>query len=415
MHKTCPTCRKRSDYILSSKIFLEHGTPGKEAEIKRYLDRVATIPCRYFTQSYPYSPFCPFANDCHYSHNANGRRYIFNQRELQRIRQRKERNTHRRHTEAMLSELMSQEQVLALDDHEAFILDILQGFLGYDDGRFWDDSSYGEASLPWWTLGDEFDNSQDNEDEVSDDSDNDDDLPSLVSGDSIPDLIDDDDVNSLPFFNDDPCDLTDTGEDDIPPLLDDDLPHLIDSDSIPELLDETLSTSSRMGEDWDLEEFAHHPPQEHALGATGTGVLMTDISSVLDRSQQHPQESRIYVSYSPFSTSNQSALPSTASTHLYPRRFSPPQHTPPPGRRRPRPPHSRNQDTSRTRTPLCLGVSRLPPPDELDPWEDDSTETTADDGELSEREKQRNKEREERGINGRNWESRVSDLSSYFA
>ncbi|KAH0611909.1 uncharacterized protein H6S33_009961 [Morchella sextelata] len=76
--KTCPLCRVRSKFIVPSSILPT--AASKEIIVQRYLDKLTTIPCRYFHDSLKTRPrpFCPFGNDCHYSHDA----YIFSEREL---------------------------------------------------------------------------------------------------------------------------------------------------------------------------------------------------------------------------------------------------------------------------------------------------------------------------------------------
>jgi len=96
------------------------------------------------------------------------------------------------------------------------------------------------------------------------------------------------------------------------------------------------------------------------------------------------------------------------------RRFSHPQHTPPPGRRRPHPPRSRAADFTHSEQ-LAMRYPRqrarpLPMTDELSALVDDDRSATTD-GEASERERPR--AGEDRGINGLHWDSRVNDLSFF--
>lgn len=70
--KTCPVCRKNSPYFVPSFNFTKSG-PQKEQIISDYKDRMARIPCKYFTKSRK----CPFADDCFYQHaNPDGSRCI---------------------------------------------------------------------------------------------------------------------------------------------------------------------------------------------------------------------------------------------------------------------------------------------------------------------------------------------------
>ncbi|KAI5837869.1 hypothetical protein DFP73DRAFT_531574 [Morchella snyderi] len=76
--KTCPLCRVRSKFIVPSSVLPTANS--KEIIVQRYLEKLTTIPCRYFHDSLKTRPrpFCPFGNDCHYSHDA----YTFSEREL---------------------------------------------------------------------------------------------------------------------------------------------------------------------------------------------------------------------------------------------------------------------------------------------------------------------------------------------
>ena len=131
MHKTCPTCRTHSKYVIPSNVFYPHSTPEKQAEIDKYLSNTAKIPCRHFSRS-PRSRFCPFGNECHYAHNVNGTRYVFSPAELARQRQLRERRAMQQQTEAMLEGFMNQDAMWGTEENEAFVWDILHGLMEHE-------------------------------------------------------------------------------------------------------------------------------------------------------------------------------------------------------------------------------------------------------------------------------------------
>lgn len=312
----------------------------------------------------------------------------------------------------MLEGLLATDEVFGMDDNEAFVLDILRGLIeheeevsgglhrhfggpdyiyGFDEEEFGDDS---DDYVPF-------------EDENEDEDDDEDDLP---------DLVDDND--------EEPLDLPPLSDDDLPPLVDDD-----DSDNMPELVgdDEDSPPDARTREGWDptdaQNDASNHQPQIQINGRRA----QTNHTPRNTRPRNEPAfTTRINpptpgptprVTRSMFQATEQRhfslpAAPPSPASGVNPRhrRFSPPQHTPPPGPRRPRPPHSRYRDTSRPRPP-ARGAHQPAFRDEI-AWDDDDG-TTETDGEISEREKQRRRESEERGINARNWASRSSDLSLF--
>jgi E3 ubiquitin-protein ligase makorin len=62
--RSCPTCRKHSDYVVPSSRF-----PANEQEkhrmVTEYKDRLAVIPCKHFNGVLG---SCPFGRDCFYAH-----------------------------------------------------------------------------------------------------------------------------------------------------------------------------------------------------------------------------------------------------------------------------------------------------------------------------------------------------------
>jgi hypothetical protein len=65
--KTCPTCRKPSEFVLPSFKFAK----GEEKEelLKTYKNELASIPCKYFHRTGRNHRQCPFGDDCFYQHN----------------------------------------------------------------------------------------------------------------------------------------------------------------------------------------------------------------------------------------------------------------------------------------------------------------------------------------------------------
>ena len=482
MHKTCPTCRTHSKYVVPSNVFYAHSTPEKQAEIDKYLSNTAKIPCRHFGRSSLGSRFCPFGNECHYAHNVNGTRYVFSHAELARQREQRERRAIQQQTAAMLEGLMNQQATWGADENEAFVWDILHGLMEHEHIHHFEDELFGRRGQ-WWS--DDEDDDEDYEDEEDEDEDDDDydededsdELPDLMDDDddSLPDLIDDEDEipdlvedipDDLPLLVDDdlpplvddfPDDLPSLVDDDLPPLVDDDhttmaddeLPSLVDDipDRIPELVEincaSGLVPNPRTREDWGptnaQNDESNRQPQISINGHTLTSTRSTRQSTNPTPPANNPRPasnpgrpntlpsvslppvedigwiSRGVVPASP-NQSQPEEHPARGPVEAIPssriRRFTHPQHIPPPGPRRPRPPRSRTRDTSRPRyIPRNAPRPPLPPPDEYT-WDDeDGTNTT--DGEASERERQRMRDSEERGINARNWDSRASDLS-YF-
>ncbi|THH13452.1 hypothetical protein EW146_g6767 [Bondarzewia mesenterica] len=78
VNKKCPYCRAQSKFVTPSSHFYPHGHPGKTATIERYKASMARVACKYFEESKPDNPFCPFGSDCLYKHeNVDGTQYIF--------------------------------------------------------------------------------------------------------------------------------------------------------------------------------------------------------------------------------------------------------------------------------------------------------------------------------------------------
>ncbi len=64
--RSCPTCRKHSDYVVPSPTF-PSSTEQKESFVQEYKDKLAVIPCRRFQETYRLGS-CPFGSDCFYAH-----------------------------------------------------------------------------------------------------------------------------------------------------------------------------------------------------------------------------------------------------------------------------------------------------------------------------------------------------------
>ena len=152
--RSCPTCRKHSDYVIPSPVFPTNEVT-KAAIVQDYKDRKAHIPCRRFEKTGKFGS-CPFGSDCFYAHVDRTGRDVKSQdksmttiraeRELRRQRQQEQ---HRRHRWGDDS---------SEDDHPEFLLDFL---------RFLDLHGYPHVR-------DQFMSSDDDDDEDEDDYDDDD-------------------------------------------------------------------------------------------------------------------------------------------------------------------------------------------------------------------------------------------------
>jgi hypothetical protein len=494
MHKTCPACRKHSDLVIPSRTFYAHGTPGKEQVKARYLLNLSQKPCKHFSRSAPHRRWCPFGNECRFSHQVNGTRYIFSPFELERIRQERERSTIQRDAQTILGNVMMDARFL-LDEQEAYVWDLIHGMIDDEDdmrerqpyedlfGRpLFDFREAFERELGIFDDDDDderdFDSEEDDEDDEdesipdlvedvgSDDdaSDDDDGLPALVSdSEEMPTLVSD--SEEMPTLVSDseemPALVSDSEE--MPALVSDDenLPELIsDPADDPDLSDlPDLIPDAWTREDWGpshVDNTDTRPqvvisntnsptprPQTSNPRATFTPRVIPNRRNPSDSLPQSPfadiSSPRILFpitvslpNFLPPRPTQQPLFPPTHSQHALPRtsqpslrntfgappaqsqrRFSHPQHTPPPGRRRPHPPRSRAPDF---RQPQQFASRRArqparPPPDPLSAWVDDDAGSATTDGETSERERQRTGE--DRGINGLRWDSRANDLSFF--
>ncbi|PWN48010.1 hypothetical protein IE53DRAFT_320177, partial [Violaceomyces palustris] len=77
--KQCPTCRAQSHFITPSH--MARKGEAKARAIERYKDKLSRVPCKHFEKSKRLRdrPFCPFGDDCHYSHKLTPQddRYLF--------------------------------------------------------------------------------------------------------------------------------------------------------------------------------------------------------------------------------------------------------------------------------------------------------------------------------------------------
>jgi hypothetical protein len=213
MHKTCPTCRKHSDYIIPSKTFYAHGTPGKDLVKKTYLANLAQQPCRYFNAPRR-NPSCPFGNDCHFAHIRDGSRYTFSEYELEVIRERSEQSRVQRDARTIMGNAMDDESEVGRN--EAYIMALIHGLIDEDEMR---EALWYHGNYDYYDEEDESDGWEDEDDEDDDDT--------------VPELIDDEDDD-----DDDVPDLVDDDEDDddgVPDLVDDED---ADDDGVPVLVDE---------------------------------------------------------------------------------------------------------------------------------------------------------------------------------
>ena len=473
MHKTCPSCRIHSNYIIPSRAFHAHGTPGKEEVKARYLLNLSLKPCRHFTRSPPYRRSCPFGNECLFAHQVYGKRYTFSPFELERIREQREQNTIERDARTILGNVMMDARFL-LDEQDAYVWDLIHGMIDDEDDMRERQPYEDLFGRPLFDFSDAFErelgifDDEDDDDDRHFDSEEDDDE------DSIPDLVEDGDVYASDADDGIPELVSDSEE--MPQLVDDseetpalvsdseDRPALVsDDDELPELIsDPTDDRPDLFPDAWTRTDWGpthvdnadtrprvvinntNNPtsrPQTSNQRARFTPRVIPSRRNVLDSLSQTPLANifppsilgPIAISLPTFPPSRPTqrplfppthhALPRTPQPSLRntfgappaqsQRRFSHPQHTPPPGRRRPHPPRSRAPDF---RQPQQLASRRArqparPPPDPLSAWVDDDAGSATTDGETSERERQRTGE--DTGINGLRWDSRANDLS-YF-
>jgi len=70
--KTCPLCRSPSRFITPSSHFYPLEDPRRQKMVDDYKASMARVPCRYFSNSNPNQPFCPYGDDCFYKHESGG-------------------------------------------------------------------------------------------------------------------------------------------------------------------------------------------------------------------------------------------------------------------------------------------------------------------------------------------------------
>jgi len=94
--RSCPTCRKPSDYVIPSIIFPKNERV-KERIVQEYKNRKASIPCRRFQKTKTFGS-CPFGSDCLYAHiDENGQDVKSLDKSMEAIRADRERRQRRRH------------------------------------------------------------------------------------------------------------------------------------------------------------------------------------------------------------------------------------------------------------------------------------------------------------------------------
>jgi Ring finger domain/CCCH-type zinc finger/RNA-binding, Nab2-type zinc finger len=64
--RSCPTCRKHSDYVIPSKFFPKD-EQDKQEIVQNYKNRMAPIPCKRFRKTMKLGS-CPFGSECFYAH-----------------------------------------------------------------------------------------------------------------------------------------------------------------------------------------------------------------------------------------------------------------------------------------------------------------------------------------------------------
>lgn len=469
MHKTCPVCRKHSDYVIPSPKFHAHNTPSKQSELNKYLASTAKIPCRHFTRSSPSNRFCPFGNDCHYSHDVHGRQYQFSEAQLRRIRERKERPREIRYDPDGLDRFSEDLAAGRYPPPQSIPWNIWRRDGDESDmddlpfhhifGSGW--VEYDEEQEYWFHDTVDSDIDEDQDEDEDDDDDDDDDLLGFGSGmadigraferafrqgfgedfagddgddgddygsdvidgfereiminipSDMPDLVNDSDSDNMPALIND----SDDSDDDMPDLVSDDndtdsgsgMPDLLsDSDSPPDLISDPEQDypDPWTRTDWGPTNIQSIPPPPSA--AHRSNLTINHPHDPAHRGRPPPTISLRMFQPLPTPSDPSTTRGISSSARL---RGSPPRHIPPPGRRRPRPPRVR-RDHSRPRyTPRSMG-SRAPARED-NPWAEDEVNTTETEGEMSERERVRVRLSEESGIHSPTWNSRSQDLR-YF-
>lgn len=142
--RSCPTCRKHSDYVIPSTHF-PRSEAAKQAIVQTYKQKKARIPCRRFEMTKKLGS-CPFGSDCFYAHiDADGRNLKAQDQSREEItaeRQRRRVERSRRHWER----LEGDEADLEIDTADALIsflhlLDVY-GYPGIREHYFSDDEDH---------------------------------------------------------------------------------------------------------------------------------------------------------------------------------------------------------------------------------------------------------------------------------
>lgn len=168
--RSCPTCRKHSDYVVPSRIF-PSSKLQKERIVQEYKDRLAVIPCRRFRQQQQQQQqsnnnkrtmmgSCPFGSDCFYAHlNSRGedvKALDRSMEELSRERQQAQEERRRRRQRDLL--------MMGLEASTVEDIDIMLSFL-----RLLDVYGIQEGVYPWSDDdGDDHEEEGEDDDDISD-------------------------------------------------------------------------------------------------------------------------------------------------------------------------------------------------------------------------------------------------------
>jgi hypothetical protein len=164
--RSCPTCRKHSDYVVPSRIFPD-SAPQKESIVQDYKDKLAVIPCRRFQQQRSNTSnrsttrgrgtsSCPFGSDCFYAHlNENGDDVKALGRSMEEIRRDRERAQEERRQRRQREFRTS---LLGLAESTVEDIDIMLSFL-----RLLDLYGYQSVQEVYWS-----DEDDEDDDDISD-------------------------------------------------------------------------------------------------------------------------------------------------------------------------------------------------------------------------------------------------------
>mmetsp|Transcript_64064 Transcript_64064/g.184118 ORF Transcript_64064/g.184118 Transcript_64064/m.184118 type:complete len:381 (-) Transcript_64064:107-1249(-) len=143
--RSCPTCRKHSDYVVPSEHF-PADAKEKEEIVQAYKDKLSVIPCRRFSATRELGS-CPFGSDCFYAHlNSGGEDVKDQDKTMAQLREEKQEQQRERmaRTRREITGDIIAEYMIAMDFEqradlgmEAMVMDFLRlvDVYGFDGAR----------------------------------------------------------------------------------------------------------------------------------------------------------------------------------------------------------------------------------------------------------------------------------------